>query len=76
MAGWRRESQQLTDALRGCRANVILVSNEVGTGIVPDNAAARMFRDEQGWINQQVAAECDEVFVVTAGLPLRLKGSR
>lgn len=76
VAGWRRESQQLTDALRGCRANVILVSNEVGTGIVPDNAAARMFRDEQGWINQQVAAECDEVFVVTAGLPLRLKGSR
>jgi adenosylcobinamide kinase / adenosylcobinamide-phosphate guanylyltransferase len=52
---------------------VILVSNEVGTGIVPDNAAARVFRDEQGWINQRVAAECDEVLLVTAGLPLRLK---
>lgn len=75
MAGWRREAAQLADALKECRSEVILVSNEVGAGIVPDNAAARLFRDEQGWINQKVAAECDEVFLVTAGLPLRLKPS-
>jgi adenosylcobinamide kinase/adenosylcobinamide-phosphate guanylyltransferase len=52
---------------------VILVTNEVGTGIVPDNPVARLFRDEHGWLNQAIAAACDEVFLVTAGLPLRLK---
>jgi adenosylcobinamide kinase / adenosylcobinamide-phosphate guanylyltransferase len=73
MTGWRRECRELTQALRACTNDVILVSNEVGTGIVPENAAARVFRDEQGWINQAVAAECDETFLVAAGLPLRLK---
>ncbi len=72
-AGWRRECQELGQALRTCRAEVILVSNEVGSGIVPENAAARLFRDEQGRVNQTVAAQCDEVFLVSAGLPLRLK---
>jgi adenosylcobinamide kinase/adenosylcobinamide-phosphate guanylyltransferase len=71
--GWRRECQELRQALRTCRGEVILVSNEVGSGIVPENAAARLFRDEQGWVNQAIAAECDEVFLVSAGLPLRLK---
>jgi adenosylcobinamide kinase/adenosylcobinamide-phosphate guanylyltransferase len=73
IAGWRRECEDLAQALRTWRGDVILVSNEVGTGIVPENAAARLFRDEQGWINQAVAAECDAVFLVVAGLPLRLK---
>ena len=54
-------------------AKVILVSNEVGLGIVPDNALARRFRDEAGRINQRVAAAVDEVMFVAAGLPLRLK---
>ncbi len=72
-AGWRRECEELLRALRACPREVILVSNEVGTGIVPENASARLFRDEQGWINQAVAAECDAVFLVAAGLPLRLK---
>ncbi len=73
MAGWRRESEDLLQVLRACRGEVILVSNEVGMGIVPENAAARVFRDEQGGINQAVAAECDAAFLVAAGLPLRLK---
>jgi adenosylcobinamide kinase/adenosylcobinamide-phosphate guanylyltransferase len=73
IAGWRRECEELTRALRGYRGEVLLVSNEVGTGIVPDNASARLFRDEQGSLNQAVAAECDAVFLVAAGLPLRLK---
>ena len=52
---------------------VILVANEVGLGIVPDNALARRFRDEAGRVNQQIAAAVDEVMFVAAGLPLRFK---
>jgi adenosylcobinamide kinase/adenosylcobinamide-phosphate guanylyltransferase len=70
---WRGERADFLDALRASTADVIIVTNEVGTGIVPDNAASRTFRDQQGWLNQAVAAVCDEVFFVTAGLPLRLK---
>lgn len=51
----------------------ILVSNEVGLGIVPDNALARAFRDHAGRLNQQVAALVDQVFFVAAGLPLKMK---
>lgn len=52
---------------------VIFVSNEVGEGIVPDNALARRFRDAQGLLNQAMAEACDGVTLVSAGLPLRLK---
>jgi adenosylcobinamide kinase/adenosylcobinamide-phosphate guanylyltransferase len=70
---WRRERTDFLGALSACKSDVIIVTNEVGTGIVPNNAASRVFRDEQGWLNQAVAAVCDDVFFVTAGLPLRLK---
>ena len=70
---WRRERADFLDALSACKSDVIIVTNEVGTGIVPNNAASRVFRDEQGWLNQAVAAVCDEVFFVTAGLSMRLK---
>ena len=52
---------------------VILVANEVGLGIVPDNALARRFRDHAGLLNQRIAAAVDAVVLVTAGLPLSLK---
>lgn len=64
----------LTTILQSAPANIILVSNEVGQGIVPDNALARRFRDEAGWLNQAVARIADEVWFVTAGLPQKLKG--
>ena len=66
----------LADALRAAPGPVILVSNEVGLGIVPENALARRFRDLAGRINQTVAAVADEVVFVAAGLPLTLKRSR
>lgn len=64
----------LARAIHECDAPMVFVSNEVGLSIVPDNALARRFRDEAGWLNQQVAAICDSVILVTAGLPLSLKG--
>ncbi|GHC88367.1 bifunctional adenosylcobinamide kinase/adenosylcobinamide-phosphate guanylyltransferase [Novosphingobium pokkalii] len=63
----------LERAVAGAAGPVIVVSNEVGQGIVPDNALARRFRDEAGWANQRLAACCDEVELVCAGLALRLK---
>lgn len=63
----------LIDALDGAQGPVILVANEVGLGIVPDNALARRFRDMAGTINQAIAAHCPEVIFVAAGLPLQLK---
>ncbi|MCX7586283.1 bifunctional adenosylcobinamide kinase/adenosylcobinamide-phosphate guanylyltransferase [Phenylobacterium sp. 58.2.17] len=64
----------LTRALAASPAALYVVSNEVGQGIVPDNALARRFRDEAGWMNQAVAAAADRAVLVAAGLPLVLKG--
>jgi adenosylcobinamide kinase/adenosylcobinamide-phosphate guanylyltransferase len=64
----------LLDAIRASSAPIILVSNEVGFGIVPENPLARRFRDEAGRLNQQVAEVVETVELVVAGLPLRLKG--
>jgi adenosylcobinamide kinase / adenosylcobinamide-phosphate guanylyltransferase len=65
--------EALAEALRARPGTVAVVSNEVGLGIVPDNALARRFRDEAGLANQRLAQACDEVVLLTAGLPLRLK---
>lgn len=51
----------------------VLVTNEVGFGIVPDNALARRYRDLLGWVNQRAAATSDEAHLIVSGLPLRLK---
>ncbi|WP_332770141.1 bifunctional adenosylcobinamide kinase/adenosylcobinamide-phosphate guanylyltransferase [Phenylobacterium sp.] len=61
-------------ALRASPAELFVISNEVGQGIVPDNALARRFRDQAGWMHQAVAAAADQVVMVVAGLPLVLKG--
>jgi adenosylcobinamide kinase/adenosylcobinamide-phosphate guanylyltransferase len=68
-------TQDLISALRKAKCRVVLVSNEVGSGIVPAYAAGRQFRDVLGELNQQVAAIADEVILMIAGLPLPIKGS-
>ncbi len=59
--------------LPAVQGTLLMVSNEVGQGIVPDNALARQFRDEAGWLHQALARAADEVWFVTAGLPRQLK---
>jgi adenosylcobinamide kinase / adenosylcobinamide-phosphate guanylyltransferase len=65
--------ERLAGALPAWPGTVVVVSNEVGLGIVPDNALARRFRDDAGLANQRLAQACDEVVFVAAGLPLTLK---
>lgn len=65
----------LLNALTNCRAPVVVVSNEVGAGIVPENALARKFREAQGRLNQHLAAQSNLAVTVIAGLPMVLKGT-
>lgn len=68
------EADGLLHALAELDAPVVLVANEVGLGIVPDNALARAFRDAAGRLNQRIATVADRVVFVAAGLPIILKG--
>ncbi|HJS33646.1 MAG TPA: bifunctional adenosylcobinamide kinase/adenosylcobinamide-phosphate guanylyltransferase [Alphaproteobacteria bacterium] len=70
-----RETERLVAILDDLGAPVVLVSNEVGLGIVPDNALARAFRDHAGRLNQAIAAAVPCVVMVAAGLPIVLKNS-
>jgi adenosylcobinamide kinase/adenosylcobinamide-phosphate guanylyltransferase len=67
------ETDRLVSSLAYLTCPVVMVSNEVGQGIVPANALARRFRDQAGALNQTMAAFADRVFFVTAGIPAQLK---
>jgi adenosylcobinamide kinase/adenosylcobinamide-phosphate guanylyltransferase len=66
---------ELCEAVKQASGKLVLVSNEVGWSIVPENALARAFRDQQGRLNQRIAALCEQVTLVAAGLPLVLKNT-
>lgn len=72
-SSWLAERTALLALLPSLPGQIILVSNEVGMGIVPLGEINRRFQDEQGRLNQAVAAVCDQVYFVAAGLPLKLK---
>lgn len=65
--------QRLSQSLKAAQGQVIIVSNEVGTGIVPENKLARLFRDSAGFANQRVAACADRVIWTVAGIPVPIK---
>jgi len=67
------EVARLAEAMVAIAGRLVIVSNEVGLGIVPDNELARSFRDSAGLANQRLAAAADEVVFIAAGLPLKLK---
>lgn len=69
-----RRGRALCQTLSEAKGPVILVSNEVGLGIVPDNKMAREFRDHAGRLHQEIAVLADAVYFVAAGLPLKMKG--
>lgn len=69
----RERTGALLRAVRYTKARVVMVSNELGMGLVPVDRSSRVFRDLAGRINQQIAAEADEVYLVISGLPLTLK---
>lgn len=65
-------TDEVVAAVRACEPDVVVVTNEVGLGVVPEHRSGRLFRDLLGTVNQQVAAACDEVHLVVAGRVLRL----
>ena len=69
-----QEISNLCDALQTANGDIVLVANEVGLGIVPENQLARQFRDHAGICNQRVAEVADRVVFIAAGLPLVMKG--
>ncbi|STR45348.1 bifunctional adenosylcobinamide kinase/adenosylcobinamide-phosphate guanylyltransferase [Iodobacter fluviatilis] len=75
LAGWAQEKQAFITAAAAHRGTLLLVSNEVGFGIVPDNALARLFRDEAGRLHQDIARQAANVTLVVAGIPMPVKRS-
>jgi len=71
--GIQAACEHLLEALAKTAAPTILVSNEVGWGIVPDNPLARKFRDQAGWLHQRLAQVADLVVLVVAGVPMLIK---
>lgn len=67
------EIEELLKGISQTDATVIMVTNELGSGIVPENLLGRVFRDIAGRVNQHIAEHCDEVFLTVCGLPLKLK---
>jgi adenosylcobinamide kinase/adenosylcobinamide-phosphate guanylyltransferase len=71
----RKQIDDLATSVRNAKCALILVSNEVGAGIVPENPMARLYRDLAGWTNQAMANVCNKVIWTVAGIPVTIKPS-
>ncbi|AKH19571.1 bifunctional adenosylcobinamide kinase/adenosylcobinamide-phosphate guanylyltransferase [Sedimenticola thiotaurini] len=71
---FKQQTTAFLSVLSELTGNLVMVSNEVGLGIVPLGEISRRFQDESGWLHQRVANSCDRVILTVAGLPLTLKG--
>jgi adenosylcobinamide kinase / adenosylcobinamide-phosphate guanylyltransferase len=74
-AGVRAPAATIASALRSCAGPIVLISNEIGAGVIPLGRDTRAFVDALGGLNQQAAAACERVTLMSAGLPLTLKGA-
>ena len=66
--------QKIVNIIKNGRSTVIIISNEVGSGLIPDNKLGREFRDIAGFCNQIVAAGSDEAYLIISGIPIQIKG--
>jgi len=73
---WPEQKKRFIEALTYCSADVVMVSNEVGSGIIPMGELSRQFVDESGWLHQHIAQICSDVSLVVAGLSTPLKSSQ
>ena len=73
---WRIEVEKLSDFLKDYQQPVVLVTNEVGSGIISMNKLSREFQDASGITNQILSSVCDEVYLVICGIPTKLKGNK
>lgn len=73
LAGARQRCDELLAAVGSCRVRMVLVSSEVGMSVVPEHRSGRLFRDELGALNTRLAAACDDVLLLVAGIPMRVK---
>ncbi len=71
-----RRTNELVAAVDGCAARLVLVSAEVGLGVVPETRSGRLFRDELGSLNARLAKVCDESVLLVAGMPVQLRSPR
>ncbi len=69
-----KKAREIVAAIKSSKANTIIISNEVGLGIVPENKLARGFRDIAGKVNQIIAKNADEVFFIVSGIAMKIKG--
>ncbi len=67
------EMEAIVDVMQDSKADFVLVTNEVGLGIIPDNPMSRIYRDLLGKANQMLASACDRAYLLVSGLPLQLK---
>jgi len=70
---WTEQRAELLSALQTCQADVVMVSNEVGSGIIPMGELSRQFTDQSGWLHQDLAQQCSHVSLIVAGLESTLK---